>query len=297
MPAPSGAQLVKQGVYEPPGRRQRKRRYLKLAFLPPMLALYLFSPAYKLGKPDEVIERAHRWRTSLAVVIGFATLLPYAGAAQAVDVSTNALGDLFVTGMFLIPLFLVACGILVGLTNYRWRGDTIRELRRPLASMGAFLLTYVVFGALMGTGLINKFIELHPLAALLAILIILWAIVFVISSAFLAARHLFNAVDGNLLLPPVFIIVAAWWQIIQRLIFQNDLKPLWLDLLLAFGAAIVLTLLSLWEIRRLAARGITFRSGPYPPLPLPPPVPYPPPGPYPGPTPHPVPAPRPGPPS
>ncbi|WP_163508080.1 hypothetical protein [Fodinicola acaciae] len=288
MSAPSGAQLVKQGVYEPPGRRQRKRLYLKLCFLPPMLALYLFSPGYKLGKPDHVIERAHRWRTVLAVVIGFSTLLPYIGAPQVEQVGSDMLSDLFTTGMFLIPLFLVACGILVGVTNYRQRADTLRELRRPLGAMGAFLLTYVIFGTAMGFGLIDKMTSFHPLVTLLIILALFWYIVFLISSAFLAARHLFNAVDGNMLLPPIFTTVVAWWQIIQRLIFRNEFKPLWLDLLLAFGAALVMTSLSLWEIRRLAQRGISFRSGPYPPVPVPPPPPipqpyppYPPPGPYP----------------
>lgn len=258
-----------------------------------MMALYLFSPAYKLGKPDHVIERAHRWRTVLAIVIGFATLLPYVGAPQVAAVGTDLGNDMFTTGMFLIPLFLVACAILVFLTNYRQRGHTIRELRRSLASMGAFLLTYLIFGTAIGTGLMDKVFTLHPVLRFLGSLVIIWYILFLICSAYLATRHFFNAVDGNLLLPPVFTTVVAWWQIIQRLIFQSQFKPLWLDLLLALGGAIVLTLLSLWEIRRLAQRGVTFRSGPYPPVPPPPsPTPnpyggYPYPGPYP-PPPYPV---------
>jgi hypothetical protein len=277
----NGAQLVRNGVYQPPGRREKKRRQLKLAWMPWMLALYLFTPQYKLGKPDHVIERAHRWRTMLAVVLAVSTTVPYIGSnAKTEDVLSAPLGDLFITGMFLIPLFLIAVAILVFFSPPRWRADTFRELRRPLASMGAFTLIYVIFGTMMGLGFAD-FDKLHiskdidPFLHIVVFLVLLWYIPLLICSAFFAARHLFNAIDGNLLLPPLFVTIVAWWSIIQRLIFQNPYKPLWLDLLLGLGGALVMTALSGWEVVRLARRGITLGSGPYPPVP-PPPAPYPP---------------------
>lgn len=77
MPGSEGARLVKSGAYQPAGRRTRKRVYLTLSFMPFMLALYLFTPDYRLGKPDHVIERVHRVRTWIAIVGAVATTLPY----------------------------------------------------------------------------------------------------------------------------------------------------------------------------------------------------------------------------
>ncbi|GAA1669379.1 hypothetical protein GCM10009765_18550 [Fodinicola feengrottensis] len=277
----TNAQQVKDGLYQPPGRRERKRLFLKLSFLPPMLALYLFSPQYKLGKPDPVIERAHRWRTVLAVAIGAAAALPYIGRLDAAKISENYLGDLFTTGMFLIPLFLVALGILAFFCGPRWRADTIKQLLRPLGTVGIFTLVYAAFSLMIVAGALDVKKDRNPVLTLVIILFVLWYLIFLISSAFLAARHLFNAIDGNLLLPPLFTTLVGWWQIVQRLIFRSEYKPLWLDLLLALGGALALTALSLWEVIRLARRGVTLASGPYPPPPPPPPPPRPlPPNPY-----------------
>jgi hypothetical protein len=58
----------------------------------------------------------------------------------------------------------------------------------------------------MGSGLLNNLIELHSLAALQTILC---SAVFAISSAFLTARDLYDAVDGNLPLPPVSMMIVV----------------------------------------------------------------------------------------
>jgi hypothetical protein len=117
---------------------------------------------------------------------------------------------------------------------------------------------------------------------LLYVLAALYTIVFWLCAAFLATRHLFNAVDGHPVLPPLFITLVAWWQVPQRAIFPSTYIPLWVDLLLALGGAVVITALSAWEVARLARLGITPASGPYPPLPPPgPPPPHPPAGPRP----------------
>jgi hypothetical protein len=270
-----GAQAVRAGIYQPPDRRQRRRTQLVLSFLPFMFALYLFTPEYKLGRPEPVVERAHRWRTVLAVLIGVGTTVPYFvyGRDKTSDVLVEPLAEAIITGMLLVPLFLVACVVLIVAGGRRWRADTFRQLLRPLSRVGAFVLTLVTF-ALFSDYVVGR--DKLGAATAPAVLGLLWLLVFFLTSAFLVVRHLFNAVDGHPLLAPLYATLVAWWTIVQKLIYHaHSDRPLWLDLLLAFGGALVVTALSVWEVRRLARRGFTIRSGPYPPVP---PRPTPPPG-------------------
>lgn len=271
-----GAQAVRAGVYQPAERRQRRRTQLMLSFLPFMFALYLFTPEYKLGRPEPVIERAHRWRTALAVVIGVTTTVPYFvyREDQTADVLVGPLAEAVITGEFLVPLFLVACVVLILAGGPRWRADTVRQLLRPLSRVCAFVLALVAF-ALFSDQVVGR----DDLGAWTApvVLALLWLLVFFLFSAFLVLRHLFNAVDGHPLLAPLFAMLVSWWMIVQKLIYHaHSDRPLWLDMLLAVGGALTVTALSAWEVGRLARRGITLRSGPYPPIPPPPPPAYPP---------------------
>jgi hypothetical protein len=293
MPGSEGARLVKSGAYEPPGRRQRKRIYLALSFIPFMAAFYLFTPQYKLGKPDHTIERAHRIRTWVAIIGALATTIPYIGL-DVEKYQQSVTSDLSISGLAVVPVFLISAGLLVFFTPTRWRRDTIRQLLRP--TLGALVPYAVVVGtaALVGStgpaawfGDTTKYSSgQNPWIVLFILLILLWWLLFLLTTMYLGIRHLFNAIDGNLLLPPVVTTLFAWWIVIQRLIWQSSTRPVWLDVLAAVITAIALTALSAWEVKRLFGRGITPAAGPYPPLPPPPPPPqpqpYPPyPGPYP----------------
>jgi hypothetical protein len=272
-----GAQNVRNRVYEPPGRRQRRLTYLYLGFLPWMLAAYFFTPQYKLGTPDPVIERAHRWRTALAIVIGVVTNLAYFAPQKANTVANGAAESTFVelavAALFLVPLFLLSAAILVFLSGPRWRLDAARQLLRPLKTIVFFFAFLGVL--LLVTNVVDDRYHSWGAWGLLYVLVTLYAIVFWLCATFFATRHLFNAVDGHPLLPPLFAALVAWWQIPQKMIFPGLYTPLWVDLLLALGGAVVITALSAWEVRRLARLGITLASGPYPPLPPPDPAPQP----------------------
>jgi hypothetical protein len=271
MPGSEGARLVKSGAYQPADQRARRLRYLLLSFIPFMAALFIFTPRYKLGKPDGTIETAHRARTWIAIIGSVATTIPFIG----LDVNRyehSLTSDLDVTAFAVVPVFLVSMGILVILTPANWRGDTIRQLLRPVLTT---LLPYVVVlgitiylvNAFLLNGRLQKINDTstNGLQNILVALIVLWLGLFIFTATYLAIRHMFNAIDGNLLLPPVVTTVFGWWVVVQRLIWQSDIRPLWIDVLAAVLTAIVLTALSAWEVSRMFRRGITFRSGPYPP--------------------------------
>ncbi|WP_109506580.1 hypothetical protein [Nocardioides speluncae] len=275
-------QQVLTGLYEPPGRREEKRHLLRLSFLPWMLALYLFTPRYRLGKPDPVVEGAHRWRTILAIAIGVLATIPYlAGPADAEKVYNGVVGDGFTTAAAAIPLFLIACGILVWAAGPHWRPATIRQLLRPLAALGALVLIFGFWVLMIVLVLADSngqaYEDWGPAAKAAFIIPMLWFIPLLLVSTWLILRHLFNAVDGHPLLPPLFITLVAWWAVLQKLILTSDLRPLLLDVGLGIGGALTLTALSAWEVSRLAGRGVTLRSGPFPTWDPPPPPP--PPGP------------------
>ncbi|WP_163508079.1 hypothetical protein [Fodinicola acaciae] len=286
MPGSEGARLVRAGAYQPRGRRQRKRVYLWLSFLPFMLPLYLFTPDYRLGKPDHVIERMHRIRTWVAIVGALATTLPYITHPDFWVYLDAFAGDAPNTAIALVPIYLISAAIVVLLTPLRWRGDAIRLMLRP--TLTTLIPLAVSFGvvAWIAAQLPTFHVDRDRLVVsqLLFAFFLLWFIIYFIQTIYLVLRHLLNAIDANLLLPPVITTLFGWWIPVQRLIWQSSVRPVWLDVLSGVVAALVLTGLSLWEIRRMYARGIMPAAGPYPPLPPPPPVPVPqpyPPQPYP----------------
>lgn len=273
-------QQVRAGLYEPPGRREEKRRQLKLSFLPWMLARYLFTPRYQLGHPDPVIERAHRWRTVLAIGIGALATIPYmAGPADAEKAYESVVGDWFTTAVAAIPLFLIACGILVAVAGPRWRQATIRQLLRPLTALGSLVLVFGIWVLIIFLSLDDSRDQAYeswsPVAQAAFFLAGLWFIPLLLTSTWLILRHLFNAVDGHPLLPALFITLVAWWAVLQKLILTSDLRPLLLDVGLGIGGALTLTALSAWEVARLARRGVRLHSGPFPTWEPPPPPPPP----------------------
>jgi hypothetical protein len=279
MPGSEGARLVRAGAYQPADQRARRRRYLALFFIPFTAALLIFSPRYKLGKPDPTVEMAHRVRTWIAIIGALVTTIPFIGLD--LDRFEHSMtSDLDVTCFAVVPIFLVSMALLVILTPARWRGDTIRQLLRPvLSTLVPYVIVLAITIYLVNTYLLNGQLEkinrsANGLQNILVALLVLWLGLFIFTATYLAIRHMFNAIDGNLLLPPVVTTVFGWWVVIQRLIWQSDLRPLWIDVLAAVLTAIVLTALSAWEISRLSRRGITLTSGPYPP-PAPQPQPYP----------------------
>lgn len=180
-------------------------------------------------------------------------------------------------------IFLVSAVLLTFLTPLRWRRETILLILRPaLITIIPFGLAWAGLGflaLLLGSGYAVDKTQLR-VVDLLAALFVLWIVIYFPMSLYLVLRHLFNSVDANLLLPPIVTTLFAWWLPIQRLIWQSTVRPVWLDVLVAVIAAIVLTAISGWELLRLFRRGVMPANGPYPPLP-PPPVPRPQPQPYP----------------
>lgn len=240
-----------------------------------MAAIYLLTPKYRLGKPDRLIERVHRWRTVLMFVFAVGTLVPYVGAADPGVWLWALFGeDLIISSAALGPIFIVASIVLVVVTPGRWRLDTVRLLLRPISLGVVPVIGLWIALRSFDTPAMRQWIQ-HPTGwVLLFGVVYLWLGVFVVTAIYVCARHLFNAVDGNLLLPPIVAALFSWWLIAQRLIWQSHDRPVWLDVLAAICGAAIMTALSAWEIRRFAQRGITLATGPYPPLPVPPP-PYP----------------------
>jgi hypothetical protein len=184
-----------------------------------------------------------------------------------------------------VVIFLISAALLVFLTPPQWRRETIRLMVRPaLVTIIPFGLAFAGLGflaLLLGSGYTFDKTQVRAID-LLAALVTLWIVIYFPMSLYLVLRHLFNSIDANLLLPPLVTALFAWWIPIQRLIWQSQVRPVWLDVLAGVIAAIALTGLSAWEISRLFRRGITPAAGPYPPPPPPlPPQPLPYPQPYP----------------
>ncbi|MBT2445554.1 hypothetical protein J7F03_00260 [Streptomyces sp. ISL-43] len=189
-----------------------------------------------------------------------------------------------VTGLAAL-LMLPACALLLlVLTRRGLRGEATRALKRPLVTLFTFTGAYLaLFGGLsyltVGLRLFNTrrtyplpgvpsspegWLAVYGLVLLtVTVLALIPAAVYGAVSVWLVLRHLFNAIDGHLLLPAMLAPCSPWALAMVDLRFGYDPRlPLPLAVMISIGSPVAITGLSVWEVRRLRHDyGVTWRGG------------------------------------
>ncbi|WP_331766373.1 hypothetical protein [Embleya sp. NBC_00896] len=271
--------------------------------VPGVLAHRLLRPSHRIGRPDTLMGNLNRVRAWLGLVIVLAVFLRALYkesthiSAQQAGPGTKPRGSqvvaelvsALVRRMVLLPMYgivgilLIGC-LLVICARPQLRALTLRQLIYPVRAVGLFLVVPVLgialaWGCRKGAGLGSNTNTLRTdgTAAQLALswvsmVTALWVFGFALVAIWQVARHLFSAADGHPMLPALMAVWLAWTFTLTDLFVKtdnpvfagSDIVPDTVKAAVGVGGSVIITALSIWEIRRLGRwNGITLRSGPW----------------------------------
>ncbi len=263
------------GPYRPAPRGRRwYRRVPFLSFLIPLLRL-AHRPARKLFDQDgggrvhdPVVDRVQITRTVLGVLATLALYYMYGSDGDLEDQASESAAQLLVT-----PVLLLIAGPVVIALFIRYAPAERRRLLRsrlsvPAKTVGWYVLTVAVLAAtLWGISANPGVLEgLHGVwlfvAAVPALVFVLWGLPFFFLASAYVARSAFNTAYVHAALPAVLTVVMVWIIAVFNLTGSGMPNgPTWAQFCSLFGGPLSVTGLSLWELHRLRTRhGVTIRG-------------------------------------
>ncbi|MFD5778406.1 hypothetical protein ACFVWX_23570 [Streptomyces sp. NPDC058220] len=229
--------------------------------LPFVMAHRVFRPSRPDRIRDSGIERAQIARTAIGIVATLWMIFAYPLRESAVDVVGGKFTEVFLsTGILLIagPLALAA---FVLSARPPVRALYRRRLTGPLRGFAALfgcagLLFLVTSGAFSQIGAAAPVALLGTLLGLFAAL---FALPFGITAAVLSVHYVFRTADVHEVLPPLISPLLVWSMFAFQIFDSPPVAaPAVVRALFLIGPPLSVTLLSVWELRRLRMRfGIT----------------------------------------
>ncbi|WP_345034491.1 hypothetical protein [Streptomyces sannanensis] len=224
----------------------------------------MFRPTRSDRVVDPRIEAAHTARTVIGLVATLWLIFSYPLRQSAGDIAEDkftevlsSVGVLLVVGPIALTVFVLAARPPVRAV-YRGR------LSSPLTAMG------ILFGSLLVLWLLmTEAMMMLPQTGLFQIVLIpavlasiLFGLPFVLTAAVLCVHHVFRTADVHEVLPPLISPVLVWAMFVFQLFDSAPVAaPVWVRGLFLVGPPLSVTLLSLWELRRLRTEyGLTVRS-------------------------------------
>jgi hypothetical protein len=296
VPAPSAHQAA---VWT---RNRIERRWIgnvTAVVVPGVLAHRMLRPSHRIGHPDRLMGNLNRVRAWLGLMIVLAVFLRalYKENSHAMGTSAKPRGlqivaelvSALVRRMVLLPVYgivgilLIGC-VMVLLARPGLRGPTLRQLIHPVRAVGLFLVVpgvgmALAWGCRKGAGLGADTNTLRTDGTTVqlalswaAMVTALWVFGFAIVAIWQVAQHLFSAADGHPMLPALMAMWLAWTFTCTDLFLKtdnflfagSDIVPDNLKVVVGVGGSAIITVLSVWELRRLGRwNGITWRSGPW----------------------------------
>ncbi|AGP59618.1 hypothetical protein [Streptomyces rapamycinicus] len=245
-----------------------------LSFLIPLLRL-AHRPARKLFDQDgggrvhdPVVDRVQITRTVLGVLATLALYYVYGSDGDLEDQASESAAQLIVT-----PVLLLIAGPVVIALFIRYAPAERRRLLRsrlsvPAKTVGWYVLTVAVLAAtLWGVSANPGVLEgLHGVwlfvAAVPALVFVLWGLPFFFLASAYVARSAFNTAYVHAALPAVLTVVMVWIIAVFNVTGSGMPNgPMWAQFCSLFGGPLSVTGLSLWELYRLRTlHGVTIRG-------------------------------------
>ncbi|GCD97954.1 hypothetical protein [Embleya hyalina] len=270
--------------------------------VPGVLAHRMLRPAHRIGKPDGLMGNLNRVRAWLGLMIVLAVFLRglyqerthgsgesatttrIQGAQVVAEVASAMVRRMVLLPVYgIIGIVLIGC-LLVLFARPHLRSLTMRQLIHPVRSVGLFLVVPVIgvavaWGCRRGAGLGSNTNTLRTdgtmvqlVLSWVSMVVGIWVFGFAVVAIWQVAQHLFSAADGHPMLPALMAMWLAWTFTLTDLLIKTD-NPLFagsdivpdnIKLPVGVGGSLIITALSVWEIRRLGRwNGITWRSGPW----------------------------------
>ncbi|NUR40839.1 MAG: hypothetical protein HOV73_12220 [Streptomyces sp.] len=261
-----------------PGRLPRRRSRLWFLSLPYLtaavirsahrVATRLFVQAGDDRIQDRTVDRVQVARTVLGAAATVVLFLVY-GADKGgwEDAAAGSAAQALVA-----PVLLIVGGPLVILGFIYYAPPHLRphlrsRLRVPLKAVGWYVTTVVVLGGtLFGISLLAK-TDLHGwqgfVVGLAGLAALAWGLPFFVLASLYSARSAFNTGHVHPMLPPVVTMVFVWVFAIFNLIDSGmpAQGPPGVQLCSLLGGPVSVTVVALWEMRRMRTRyGVTVRG-------------------------------------
>lgn len=208
----------------------------------------------RIDDPSTRTVQRLRAGAGFVVVLGVALAYDLTDATEAV---TQPWIQVFQNCGMLVVLVPIVSGIFIRSARPDLRRGYLRRTRGPAAVLGVLvgLVVVLVLMTMAGQG---TFGTMSPLWALLG----LWAMIFGLVALLNSVANVFRTADVHEVLPPLVSMVLVWANLLVDLVGDKyGEAPENVASLLLYGGPVTVTVLALWELRRLRTRhGLTVRG-------------------------------------
>lgn len=245
----------------------RRRLTFGGLFNPIAVARAVFTPSRPDRVHDPAVKRAQVLRTVLGLVAVTWMLLSYDLAADADAVVDDRFGQIRTTLIVLAVTFPVAVAAFVLAARPPHRRLFLRRAGKPIGALLALTVALAVPRLITGLGYVDEETDWTASTGRVALLFalgafLLWLAPFVLYGIAQSLVHVFRTADLHETLPPLLAMLLVW-EVALFDLFRDayDGVPLGVRMAFLLGGPLSVTVVAMWELRRLRVRhGITLRG-------------------------------------
>ncbi|MFJ8596507.1 hypothetical protein [Streptomyces sp. NPDC093598] len=246
----------------PPGPIARLRRRIG----PVHTARRVFRPSRPDLVEDAFVARMQKIRTLVGLAAVVWVSVSYKVSSSLRDAADDRVDQSWNSVLVLSVTFPVVVGVLLALTAPPARRDLLRRAAKPFGAMVALIAAVFVFPLMVLTGFVDGRFATDPAMTVVTwvvvALVLVWVLPFSVWGVGLALLHVFRTADIHQAMPPLLAMTLVWeMTLIDLFTGAYSGLPGPVRAVFMLGAPLSVTVVGLWELRRLRARyGISVRG-------------------------------------
>ncbi|MFB4424998.1 hypothetical protein C5F59_028450 [Streptomyces sp. QL37] len=248
------------------GRPARRLTFGRL-FNPIAVGRAVFTPSRPDRVHDPAVKRAQVVRTLVGIAAITWMMLSYGLASDADAVVDDRFAQIRTTLIVLAVTFPVAVAVFVAAARPPNRGLFLRRVAKPAGALLALFVALAAPRLITGMGYVTEETDWTSSPERVALLFalgawLLWLAPFVLYGIAQSLVHVFRTADLHETVPPLLATLLVWEVAILD-VFRGAYEGVPLAVRVAFtlGGPLSVTLVAMWELRRLRTRhGITLRG-------------------------------------
>ncbi|GAA3399283.1 hypothetical protein GCM10017752_67470 [Streptomyces roseoviridis] len=263
-PGPDARTVPPAGSWPPgPARRLTLRRL----FNPIAVARVVFTPSRPDRVDDPVVKRVQVVRSVVGLVAVTWMLVSYGLASDADAVVDDRFAQIRTTLIVLAVTFPVAVAVFIAAARPPHRRLFLRRAGKPAGALLALTVTIAAPRLVTGLGYVHEGTNWTASPGRVVLLLalgasLLWLAPFAFYGITQSLVHVFRTADLHETLPPLLATLLVW-EVALFDLFRGayDGVPLVARMAFTFGGPLSVSVVALWELRRLRTRhGITLRG-------------------------------------
>jgi hypothetical protein len=227
----------------------------------------VFTPSRPDRVHDPVVKRVQVLRTIVGLVAITWMLMSYGLASDADALVEDRFAQIRTTLITLAVTFPVAVAVFIAAAHPPNRGLFLRRVGKPAGALIALILTVTVPRLLTGLGYVTEETNWTASAGRVVLLFalgafLLWLGPFGLYGVVQSLVHVFRTADLHETVPPLLATLLVWEVALFELFRGTyDSVPFGVRVAFILGAPLSVTVVAMWELRRLRTRhGITLRG-------------------------------------